>query len=402
MAPDPGRGAHRRLVGAAFAVSFVLVGGVLDTLGVFLHALAQAESWPSSTLSLGVSAGALAGALATPAVGAAVDRSGARIPMLMGTALLAAGFAVLLVMRSPWHFVAANLLLGPGLTATALLPLTVVIAVRMPERTATALGVAGTGSSLGALACAPAAQLAIESLGWRGAYALFGGIAVAAPLVAVFAAVPPGRLANPEAPRTPRPGLRALARRDGIRPLFALMVLPALTTFAVSVHLVPLLAASGLSDRLAATALGATIGVSAAGKVAGGWLADALGRLLVVRLALGTLAAGVCLLLLAPQPACVGLFVLGYGIALGAHGAALPALAREVLGERDFGAALGALQLTATLAAGLGPVLAGALAESPLGFPAAIAFWAAVLLTALGATTAIRPAAAAAVPETAR
>ena len=107
------------LVIAGFVVSFVMIGGGINTVGVLLNAIAADTHWARSSLSLAVSVGAVVAALATPAVGVAVDRVGVRIPMLVGSTLLALGFALCVAMQAPWQFVAANLFLGAGFAAFA-------------------------------------------------------------------------------------------------------------------------------------------------------------------------------------------------------------------------------------------------------------------------------------------
>jgi MFS family permease len=108
-------------------ILFVVVGGGIDTVSVFLNALSVAEGWSRKTLSAGISVGVISAGLFTPVVGVLVDRFGVRVPMALGAALLALGFGVLAGMTRPWQFVAANVLLGPGFASAAMLPITVAV-----------------------------------------------------------------------------------------------------------------------------------------------------------------------------------------------------------------------------------------------------------------------------------
>ena len=47
------------LVAAAFTISFVVVGGGIETVGLLINALVRSEGWSQLTLSFGVSVGAL-------------------------------------------------------------------------------------------------------------------------------------------------------------------------------------------------------------------------------------------------------------------------------------------------------------------------------------------------------
>jgi MFS family permease len=376
------------LILAGFAISFVLIGGGIDTVGVFVNAIVRSTDWGRSLLSLGVSVGALSAAAATPLVGLGVDRFGVRGPMLVGVALLAVGFAILVRMQEPWHFVGANVLLGAGFAACALLPLTVAITVSVPRHTALALGIAGTGASVGALLLAPTVQALIEALGWRGAYLAMGAAVVLTPLPFLAFVLPRGRLRRDAsvveaaaAPATihglPEPS------RSAMLPLGALMMLPGLVTLAVSIHLVPYLTDAGHSGRAAATALGATIGISAVGKIFGGALADRKGELFTLRVALALGAASFALLPAAATLPVLAGFVVLYGLALGTHVAVMPPLARNLLGVERFGARFGTLQLAGMLAAAVGAVAAGMLFDAMGRYTVAIGLWSSALLCAL-------------------
>jgi MFS family permease len=381
------------LVTASFVISFVLIGGGIDTVGVFINAITGTHGWPRSGLSLGVAVGAVVAGISTPGVGIAVDRWGVRVPMLAGVGLLATGFAIVIAMQAPWHFVAANVFLGAGFAGCALLPLTIAITVRVRDRTALALGIAGAGASAGALVLAPAAQAAIEALGWRGTYVVMGTLLVLTPLPFLAFALPRGRLerhADGERPKPALPSLRELGR-PGLRGLMALMVLPGLATFAISVHLVPYLTDCGFSAATAAFALGATIGVSAVGKIGGGWLADRFGSLPMMRTALFLGALAVALLPAAKTSGYLAGFVTLYGIALGTYAAVIPALAIETLGANRFGTLFGLLQLVAMLAAAVGPVTAGVLFDATGDYSEAIGIWIAALSAALLVALVMRP-----------
>jgi MFS family permease len=171
----------------------------------------------------------------------------------------------------------------------------------------------------------------------------------------------------------------------------ALMVLPGLATFAVSVHLVPYLTDAGVSAAKAAFALGATIGMTAVGKLAGGWLSDRFGSLPMMRSALFLGAVALALLPAAASPVYLALFVALYGIALGTYGAVIPALAMETLGGERFGTLFGLLQLLAMLAAAAGPITAGVLFDATGHYDEAMGIWIGALAAALGVALLMRP-----------
>ncbi|MCP5067304.1 MAG: MFS transporter [bacterium] len=373
---------------AGFVIMFFVIGGGIDSVSVFLHALAESEGWPLKTLSSGIALGAVTAALSTPLVGMAVDRSGVRLPMSVGCGFLAGGFLILAFMNQPWHFVTANLLLGPGFAACALLPITIAVTVLVPGRTALALGIVSAGSSLGAMVIAPAAQLMVEAFGWRTAYISMGALVVLAPIPCLLFAIPKGRLrarsTEPAQETEKAPvGLREELRRPGVLLLLGILALPGLATFGVQIHVVPLLADLGHSDRLAAGALGAVLATSGLGKVGGGLVGDRLGPIRTLQFALGLELVAFVLLLAATSLPMAGLFVLFHGLAVGTQVAVVPVIALSILGRARFATLWGVLQLGAMLMIGLAPVVPGFIFDATGSYQAAIIFWLGALAVGL-------------------
>lgn len=382
----PGSGGIRDslpLVIAGFAISFIVVGGGIDTVSVFLNAIIRETDWSRSGMSLGVSIGAVMAALSTPIVGLMVDRYGVRVPMTLGVILLTVGFVVLLNMHEPWHFVVANLALGPGFAACALLPVTVAVTICIPQRTTLALGIIAAGSSAGALALAPALQAVMEAYGWRAGYLALGTAVILTPLPCLLFALPRGRLRPATAASAQRGDephrvelrLGQELRQPGVAPLAAVMILPGLVAFSISVHLVPYLAGLGHSGAIAAAALGATIGISAIGKIGGGIAGDRVGPLPTLRYSLLLDVVALILLQYAAGGAALSAFVVVYGLALGAQIAVVPAIAVTVLNAKRFGTLYGMLQLAAMLASALGPISSGMIYDKTGQYSGAISMW---------------------------
>jgi MFS family permease len=377
------------LLVAGFVIEFVVIGGGIDTVGVFLNALTTANQWSHLALSAGISVGTVSAALSTPAVGILIDRYGVRVPMALGLVVLALGFGALLFMTEPWHFAAANVLLGAGFAGCTILPITVAVTMSVPERTALALGLVATGSSLGALVLAPLLQIVVEAWTWRGAYLALGTAVVLVPVPLILFALPRGRLRRPhEQPSDGAPNGRLHIgrelRRPGVLPLAALFILPGVFSWGVQVHLVPYLSAIGYPNRIAAGALGAAVGISAIGKVAGGFIGDRIGALTTLRAALLLELGALWLLSLAIAPLMLGGFVVVHGLAIGTQVAVFPVIALAILGTERFATLYGLLQLGGTLAIGLAPILPGIIFDATGRYTGAVVLWFAVTVLAVG------------------
>ncbi|MCP5066167.1 MAG: MFS transporter [bacterium] len=383
----PLRDAWPLLLGC-FAIEFIVIGGGIDTVSVFLNELSSSEGWSRQGLSTGIAVGAVTAGLVTPGVGWMVDRYGVRVPILVGTLFLAAGFGVLLSMSDPWHFVVANLLLGPGFAFSAMLPITVAVTVLMPSRTALALGIVTMGSSLGALILAPVTQGMIDSLGWRHTYLALGGAALVTPIVCVLFALPRGQLRKPTTSdatdeATPRQPLQLgrVLRRPGLLPMVGVLMIPGLGSFGIQVHLVPYLSDQGHGVTFAAGALGAVIGISAIGKLGGGLLADRLGVVVTMRLALLLAVMGSALLLIGSSSTAVWLFVALHGLSFGTQVAVMPVVAMAILGRENFGTLYGLLQLATIATIGAAPIIPGVIYEATGSYRYAVFFWIAVMVS---------------------
>lgn len=373
------------LVVAGFVISFVVVGAGIETVGVFLNAISAATHWSRSSLSLGVGTGAVMAAVSILPVGMLVDRFGVRVPMLIGVVFLAVGFIVLMRMQQPSHFVFANVFLGPGFAACALLPITIAVTICIPERTTLALGIVAAGSSAGTLVLAPALQALIDATGWRQTYMIMGVAVVLTPLPFIAFALPRGRLrAGDDRSPALSPGRNLLREflQPGVGALAGVMLLPGLAAFSVSVHLVPYLTGLGHTGAAAAVALGAMVGISAIGKIGGGFVGDRFGALPTLRLALAADAVAVALLWYAEVPAALGGFVLLHGLAIGTQVTVVPAIAVTVLGTERFGTLFGLLQLGAMLASAVGPVASGLIFDATGQYSDAILLWLAAFVGA--------------------
>jgi predicted MFS family arabinose efflux permease len=374
------------LLVAGFAINFVLMGGGVDTVSIFLHAISEAEGWSSSSLSGGITIAALSAALATPLVGIAIDRWGVRVPMSFGLVLFAIGYAILVAMSEPWHWFVSQLFLGSGFAFTAILPVTIAVTICVPDRTALALGLVASGASFGTLVLAPLLQAVVDAIGWRDTYRIVGVAVVLAPIPCLLFALPRGRLkrgGQDASEGRPALSLGHELRRPAVLFLAAVMLIPALVSFGVHVHLVPYLSSVGHSSAIAASALGFAIGISAVGKVAGGFLGDRIGPLQAFRFALALEALALAALGLAASTLLLGAFVMAHGLAMGARIAVIPVIAYAVLGPERFATRFGLLQLVTTMGAALAPLVPGLIYDGTGTYTWAVVFWVAAIVVGL-------------------
>jgi MFS transporter, YNFM family, putative membrane transport protein len=313
----------------------------------------------AATLAISVSTASLAVGLLV--LGPLSDRRG-RTPVLHASLATAAVLAVLLALTPAWEL----LLVLRGLQGFALagLPAVAVAYLREelhPAVSGRAVGLYVSGTAIGGLVGRLLTGLLTELGGWRAA---LGGTALLAVgcAVAVRLLLPPSRRFT-RVPRD-RPLLRQLAAGFTDPALLALYGVAALlmAAFAAVYNAGTFRLESppyGLSPGLASLVFLAYL-LGSASSLGAGWLADRVGRRLVVPLTVLVMGAGTALTLAAPLWCMVlGLCVLTIGF-FAAHGVASGwVAARAQLGGRAVGQAASLYSFWYYVGASVGGTLAG-------------------------------------------
>lgn len=358
------------LLAATIGVSFGSIPTV--TLGLFMEPLQNEFGWSRTTISLGMTVFAALSVPLTPFGGALVDRFGSRRIAIPGLALCGVAFAAFGLMTDA---VAQWIVTWVIFSAVSILIRTMVwnpaVSRAFVANRGLAMAVLLSGMSLAGSTAPLLAHELIETFGWRGAYFSLGLGWTGAALVLVFLffrerAIPaPADNSGATAARTLLPG--GLTTREALRSVriirIALAALLATTlSSAYGVHMVPIYTSLGMQRGEAASValLAGVAGVLS--KLAIGWLADRVqtGFLPFAALAL---PGGGYALLLASQGSTpmmlAGAVLIGLGGGATLH--MIMYLTTQYGGLRNFGKIYGSVSALVALAAGIGPVSAGAI-----------------------------------------
>jgi MFS family permease len=324
----------------------------------------------------------LVSALASPLLGRAYDVFADRTLLLVGTLLLAAGWAVASMATDVAFLIAAyGALLALGLQLI-FVGTTTVIARRYAGATGLALGVAYAGPGIGVALALPLAAGLIPQLGWRSAAVGFAGLSlVALPFVWLMtsgSAVVARGAATKGAPgegaakgattrglhETAAPGAIAASqeqvppgsrtRPDALRRTLRTRRFLILLVGAVGIgcidegifqtssrHAI----GQGIDAGFAATLLALQCYAYVAGQVVGGGLSDRFGRRYIGLLCAGLVAIGATAIF-ASNGSLLALAVAGnalYGFGIGATIAIRSAAFSDVFGGHNFGAIFGVI-----------------------------------------------------------
>ncbi len=379
----------KQLVVFGSALSLVVSNGpiILFTFGVFLKPLSERFGWSRGTMSLGLSFGLTLGGLATPVMGRLVDKWGTQRVTLVVITLFAASFsAISLVPDNVVIFILAYSLCGLLSGGQAPLPYAKAISGWFQHGRGLALGIAMAGVGVGIAVMPVVANLLIERLGWRAAYAVLG-------LIVWLVAFPAVLFCVKDPPALHRAASR-LVEGDEIASVirgraFWLMTIAAFFVVVVLngtiAHLVALLTDAGVAQPAALSAL-VIVGLSAiVGRLASGFLLDrcfapylAAGLFLVPLIAIGLLLAG----LTAGPSVLLVAFCLGF--ALGAEVDVIGFLVGRYFGLRRYGEIYGYIFVGFTIGSGLGPYLLGLSFDQTGGYRLGMVAAAVLLVLASG------------------
>jgi MFS family permease len=370
-----------RIVAACFVILFVTVGIGLYSPPVFLVPLQNHFGWSRAAISAGGSIAAVVTGIASPLVGISIDKYGARRVMTFGALVMGGGFALFGLVQSLWQLYVLNALAAFGVTCVAWLPNQTLVANWFSRQRGMAMGIALSGIGFGGLAMAPLAAVLIERLGWRFAYAGLASLVllIVVGVVAVVVRTRPAELGQrpdgdpPEAGPGDSEAAGGLVEVGGVAarsaseafrtPTFWILslcnLLTVFATMSIIAHLVAFLRDAEFGGTIAAASLGLMVGASVGGRMFFGLLADRYRKTRVMSLAMVIGAVAILFLFGVRLPGALAGFVITFGLALGGTAVLVPLLVGECFGLASFGKILGALMISATVGAAIGPVLTG-------------------------------------------
>ena len=382
-----------------FYYGWVIVAVVFVSMGIGVNArtafsllfppiLAEFR-WERAVTAGAFSFGFLVSAAMSPMLGRMMDRSGPRVVMELGVALMAAGLLLAPLTTEVWHLYATlGVLVGAGSVCLGYSGQSLFLPNWFVRRRGLATGMAFAGVGIGSIVLLPAIQIVIENAGWRAACWSMGLLVliVLGPINLLLRKRPEDIGLRPDGEAAPAPNATAkptnivdpdwaavdwTLRRAMLTARFWWIALGYFcglyAWYAVQVHQTKYLTEIGFSSTVAAWALGWVSLIGIPGQVALGHISDRIGREWVWTA--GALGFGVCylaLLLLQVFPNAPLLYVmviaqggLGYGLT-----SVFAAIVAEIFQGKHYGTIFGTLMLSAITGGALGPWATGALFDA--------------------------------------
>lgn len=399
-----------RIVAVGTALQLLNSGLFLQAYGAYVVLLQADLGWSRTMLSAGFAMARSESAVLGPIQGALLDRFGPRAIMRIGVVLFGAGFLLLSIMQTPWHFFVAVFVIAVGSSFAGFISVTVAVVNWFRRRRSTALGFASSGFALGGL-IVPLLVLALETFGWR-ATAFGSGLLLLTAGPAIVQVVrhrpaelglqvdgfvdpvdaepvagegpdrvaggsedaPPGEggtadaTADPTGRSAPDGGGDAevaFTARQAMRTtaFWYVSIAHALAVFfasALMVHLIPHLTGElGYSLELAGLVVALLTIMQFIGMSLGGAVGDFVDKRLLSVVTMVMHGSAALLLTVAVTPVLVIVFAVVHGLAWGVRSPLVQAWRADLFGSASYGAIIGFSSLVVMLGAASGPIMAG-------------------------------------------
>jgi MFS family permease len=397
-----------KIVWASFGLQVMGSGLLQQSLGAYVAVLREEFGWGKAALAGAAVIQQVENALLGPIQGWLIDRFGSRIMVRAGVIMLGLGFMLFSQVESLTGFYAAFLVIALGSGFSGFFPLTVAVMHWFEKKRARALSSVQLGGACGGM-LAPLVALSMLSFGWR-TTALAAGvfiILVGFPLASVIrrrpadigevvdgvresqaddtaAANAAASAGSPAAPAADSDYTAGQAIRT--RAFWFLSLghgLSLLVVSAVNVHAITHLK-EGLGYELGTAAL--VMGLMTAGQFAGIVLAGAIGDRYDKRLLSAGCTffhmVGMLLLTFAVSNAMLIGFAVLHGVAWGLRGPLMQAMRADYFGRTAIGLIAGLSFMIVLIGQVVGPLFAGALADTTGNYRAG--FTTLALLAGLG------------------
>ena len=368
-----------------FVITILFFIGGAAPFAVVLKQLMVQFHTGRGEVSLSQSISSIAGGLTGILVGRIMNRHSPKKFMLWGS--ITSGLCMLLIsLAHNLAFLYIFFFLGgvAGAFSNAIAMFTI-LSRWFTRKWGTAIGIAMAGGGIGSIAIQPLVGILAQNYGWQATYIFAGSLvlAVNVPLILFvlkdrpesMGLLPdgdePGQTAVPESGNPPVKSTVKLQNTGPDKERFTHLKNPSLWLMGISFAFVSIgssaittqevsfLTDMHVSDTIAATARGLTLGIGAIAALSSGWLADRLISRYVTILFFFLSMVGMLILIPAVSMSQIWPFVIIYGLGIGAGGTLLPIVTRDIFGARDFSAMFGFVIVLLSAGNSIGAPLAG-------------------------------------------
>ena len=356
------------------AVTFfimVLIVGAANSYGVFLKPMITEFNWSRGTVSGALSLAVIVRGFASIAMGEFTDRFGPRTVLTLCGIIMGLGYLLLSQINAIWQlYLFYGIIIGTGLGST-FTPLLSTISRWFVERRSVMTGVVIAGAGVGTLIMAPVVSHLITMYGWRVSFSIVGSLILAFVILAAqFLRRDPtqvGQVAYGEVKEgnslltssSDSFSLRQAIHTKQLWTVCAVFLCLGFVMMVILVHIVPHATDLDISTASAASILATVGGVSIAGRITLGAVADRIGNKQVFLIGFALISISLLWLTQATDTWMLYLFAVVFGFTYGGCTTTMSPLVAKLFGLSSHGLLLGITEFTWTVGGALGPFIAG-------------------------------------------
>ncbi len=380
------------------AAGFSRQGSAVATLSIFVEPMTQEFGWSRTEISAAVSLGGILGALVAPALGAFLDRNGARAVLCLAVLLTGIPVLMLSFTQSLAFFFLCYCTARMSFAGPYDLGIYGSIVNWFARRRAFATSIATLAQMSGLVAMPLIAHFVMQAADWRSAWVAIGAVVLLVGFVPTWVLHirrPEDLGQRPDGDPAPRAASGAASaafasepaytRRQALRTpafwllsLFTFLVYPVQS--GISLHQAPLLIERGLDPAAAAGAVSTFALLSAvAGFAYGFWPRRVPLRFALALVGLSLAASCVLMGRVQAAPLAYGAAAL-FGLGVGGLLTLLPIAWADYFGRESYGAIRGVALSVQVLGQAVGPLLSGALRDATGDYAASLATFGALAL----------------------
>lgn len=343
-------------VGAVMVLQMLCIATVYTSYSVIAYAVAQEFESSAVKQVLGVTVTSLTAGLLSPFLGAAVDRYSLRRLMIGASLWFCTGFFALSSINAMWQlFLVYGVFMAPSTVLLGAIASSSLLSRWFKHYRARAMGIAASGVAVGGLFLPPLLQFLIETLDWRLALQLYGGVLllvmlpvawtriVDQPSDAMLATEPPikGKVLEGQ-----RDQGRTLDLKEGSFWLLAISLgLIFCGPIALNSNMVPLLVSKGIAASDGVFILSVVAGANFGGKLLAAWLGDRLPHQQALAAILAMLGVSAFVFMRAQSYMEFVVAALMVGIAAGGTAPLWSLTLSRIYGGHQLGRAMGTMRL---------------------------------------------------------
>lgn len=358
------------VVAVAFFIMVVMIGAA-NTYGVFLKPMLTEFGWSRGVISGALSVSHMVRGLLSIAMGGLTDRFGPRLVLTLGAIVMGLGYLLMTQISAVWQlYLFYGLIVGAGLSGVYS-PLLSTVVRWFVTRRSMMTGIVTAGAGVGTLIMAPLVSQLITAYGWRVSFSTLGSMILVFAVVATqFLKRDPtkvGQVAYGEGKRRESrsiPGSEAISLKRALHTsqlwiVNGISICLGFSTMVIIVHIVAYVTDLGISVASAANVLAITGGVSIAGRIVLGTLADRIGNKRVFLISFVLITMSFLWLLKATDVWMLYLFAAVFGFAFGGSAVVRSPLLADLFGVGSHGLIFGITDFSWSIGGALGPLVAG-------------------------------------------